>query len=214
MEAERILTGLLAPGLDPFTEAEVLLPLAYLHMNSGALDTAEQELDRYGQLYADLGGNRVSVGNLARARGRLEIVRRGGGSLRDLPRLWVPKTRSRHATCTYSCMRPPSDLDAAVGWPRRKVGDWGRRVGADAAIGADGACCSARPASSGRGRPSGTRVEELQGAIILTTRRVPSTPSAAEALPRSRDSVLGTHRSRRRGRTVAGGPRPVAGGRC
>ena len=86
MEAERILTGLLARGLDPFTEAEVLLPLAQLHMHGGALRTAEQELDRYGQLYADLGGNRVSVGNLARARGRLEIARRGGGSLRDLPR--------------------------------------------------------------------------------------------------------------------------------
>jgi tetratricopeptide (TPR) repeat protein len=85
-EAERILTGLLARDLDPFTEAEVLLPLANLHMNGGALGTAEQELDRYGQLYADLGGNRVSAGNLARARGRLEIVRRGGGSLHDLPR--------------------------------------------------------------------------------------------------------------------------------
>ena len=85
-EAEQILTGLLARATDPFTEAEVLLPLAYLHMHGGALDTAERELDRYGQLYADLGGNRVSLGNLARARGRLELVRRGGGSLRDLPR--------------------------------------------------------------------------------------------------------------------------------
>jgi hypothetical protein len=30
------------------------------------------------------------------------------GGPRDLPTVWVPRTCSRHATCTYSCMRPPS----------------------------------------------------------------------------------------------------------
>ena len=32
----------------------------------------------------------------------------GGGSRRVHAWLWVPRTLSRHATCTYSCRRPPS----------------------------------------------------------------------------------------------------------
>jgi hypothetical protein len=36
--------------------------------------------------------------------GSPRFTRRGGG----LAALWVPRTRSRHATCTYSCTRPPS----------------------------------------------------------------------------------------------------------
>ena len=29
-------------------------------------------------------------------------------TIQGIERLWVPDTRSRHATCTYSCTRPPS----------------------------------------------------------------------------------------------------------
>ena len=52
--------------------------------------------------------------------------------------LWVPRTRSRHATCRYSCTRPPrrsrrSGRTVALG-----AGECGLRVGADRVIGAGG----------------------------------------------------------------------------
>ena len=66
--------------------------------------------------------------------------------------LWVPRTLSRHATCRYSWMRPPSRSRRR--WPNGRAGGCAgvglRAGGRDRAIGADGGRCSARRTRAAR----------------------------------------------------------------
>jgi tetratricopeptide (TPR) repeat protein len=89
--AEAMLAEEVDGAHDPITRAEILLPLAHLHLAAGAFDQAADELDEYMELYTAAGGNRVSTGNYYKARARLALARGGGGgvirSVRHTPRL-------------------------------------------------------------------------------------------------------------------------------
>jgi hypothetical protein len=81
---------LLSVGLDaatdPFTRAEMLLPMAQLHLAAAEFDRAETELADYQRLYAIIGGNRLSAANLLKARARLELARAGDNPWRAATR--------------------------------------------------------------------------------------------------------------------------------
>ncbi|GAB3170837.1 hypothetical protein GCM10027059_37970 [Myceligenerans halotolerans] len=81
------------------TRAEMLLPLAHLHLAAGEFDQAADELDEYMRLYTAAGGNRVSTGNYYKAQARLALARGGGGgairSVRHTPRLIAAVTAAR-----------------------------------------------------------------------------------------------------------------------
>lgn len=85
-EAKELLLEALAEpwAEDPFTKAELLLPLAHLYTNSGEFDNAESHLKDYGLLYRALGGNKVAEANLLKAQARLDFAKNGGLSFRTL----------------------------------------------------------------------------------------------------------------------------------
>ncbi|MBO0610766.1 CHAT domain-containing protein [Myceligenerans salitolerans] len=89
--AETMLREEIDRATDPITRAEMLLPLAHLHLAAGEFDRAQAELDEYLRLYTLVGGNRVSTGNYHKARARLELARGGGSGamrmVRRTPRL-------------------------------------------------------------------------------------------------------------------------------
>jgi tetratricopeptide (TPR) repeat protein len=82
--AKEVLDDALEDCDDPFTRAELLLPLAHLYTNSGQFDEAQRCLDEYGTLYQALGGNKIAVANLIKASARLDLARHGGMSLRSV----------------------------------------------------------------------------------------------------------------------------------
>jgi CHAT domain len=84
--AEEILTDALERADDPFTRAELLLPLAQLYTSGARIQQARSYLDEYERLYQALGGNQIAVGNLAKARARLALAEHGGLSFRSLRR--------------------------------------------------------------------------------------------------------------------------------
>ncbi|RPF20912.1 CHAT domain-containing protein [Myceligenerans xiligouense] len=89
--AETMLREEIDRATDPITRAEMLLPLAHLHLAAGEFDRAQAELDEYLRLYTLVGGNRISTGNFYKARARLELARGGGSGamrmVRRTPRL-------------------------------------------------------------------------------------------------------------------------------
>jgi hypothetical protein len=63
----------------------------------------------------------------------------------EITGLWVPRTRSRHATCTYSCTRPPSrSRRSGRSVAPMEVGECGPQAGVDGARGVAGASCNDR----------------------------------------------------------------------
>lgn len=85
--AKEIINDALEAADDPFTQAELILPLAHLHTTAGEFAEAQRCLDEYGRLYRALGGNKIGEANLLKARARLELARNGGLSLRSLRHL-------------------------------------------------------------------------------------------------------------------------------
>ncbi|WP_410611115.1 CHAT domain-containing protein [Amycolatopsis sp. lyj-109] len=72
---------------DPFTVAELSLPLAHLHTTAGEFAEAERYLESYSRYYESVGGNAVGEANLLKARARVELARNGGRSVRGFLRL-------------------------------------------------------------------------------------------------------------------------------
>ena len=65
----------------------------------------EVGLDAVAQPVEDGAGGQVGLGHPERALDLVEVV--VGGDHRRPVEVWVPGTRSRHATCRYSWRRPP-----------------------------------------------------------------------------------------------------------
>jgi tetratricopeptide (TPR) repeat protein len=120
--AKELVTDALEEADDSFTMAELLLPLAHLHTAAGEFDEAERCLDEYGRLYATLGGNAVSTGNLLKARARLELARNRNLSMRGLRRL--PRSLTKLGRVTRALRAAARAYDRAglsagvegVGW--------------------------------------------------------------------------------------------------
>ncbi|SMD27481.1 CHAT domain-containing protein [Kibdelosporangium aridum] len=85
--AKKTITDALEEAEDPFTVAELILPLAHLHTTGGEFAEAERCLDEYGRCYEAMGGNAIGTANLLKARARLELARNGGRSVRGFLRL-------------------------------------------------------------------------------------------------------------------------------
>jgi hypothetical protein len=85
--AKGTITDALDVADDPFTVAELSLPLTHLHTAAGEFAEAERYLESYGRYYESVGGNAVGEANLLKARARVELARNGGRSVRGFVRL-------------------------------------------------------------------------------------------------------------------------------
>lgn len=85
--AKQTITDALEEADDPFTMAELILPLAHLYTTAGEFDEAERCLDEYSRYYGSIGGNAISSANFLKARARVELARNGGRSIRGFLRL-------------------------------------------------------------------------------------------------------------------------------
>lgn len=73
-EAVALLSEALDRAEDPVTRAEILLPLAHLWTASNQLEQAAAAVDEYEQMYLLVGGNRIAMANIAKARARLALA--------------------------------------------------------------------------------------------------------------------------------------------
>jgi tetratricopeptide (TPR) repeat protein len=85
--AKETITDAIEEADDPFTMAELILPLAHLHTAAGEFEDAERCLNEYGEYYAAIGGNAIGRANLLKARARVELARNGGASVRGFLRI-------------------------------------------------------------------------------------------------------------------------------
>ncbi len=67
--AKETITDALEEAEDPFTMAELVLPLAHLHTTAGEFAEAERCLDAYSRYYEAVGGNAIGEANLLKAQG-------------------------------------------------------------------------------------------------------------------------------------------------
>lgn len=84
--AKETITNALEEAEDPFTMAELSLPLAHLHTTAGEFAEAQRCLDLYSRCYEAVGGNKIGEANMLKARARLEVARNGGLSVRGFLR--------------------------------------------------------------------------------------------------------------------------------
>ncbi|KDN21775.1 CHAT domain-containing protein [Amycolatopsis rifamycinica] len=99
--AKGTITDALETADDPFTVAELSLPLAHLHTTAGEFAEAERYLESYSRYYESVGGNAVGEANLLKARARVELARNGGRSIRGFLRLPRSFAALRRAQKTF-----------------------------------------------------------------------------------------------------------------
>jgi hypothetical protein len=99
--AKETITDALEEADDPFTMAELVLPLAHLHTAAGEFAEADRCLDAYSRYYEAMGGNALGEANLLKARARVELARNGGRSVRGFLRLPRSANALRRARKTF-----------------------------------------------------------------------------------------------------------------